>query len=230
MSEQLWTAVDHYITATVVRPDPALDAAVEASSAAGLPHIAVAPNQGKLLHLLARLRQARRILEIGTLGGYSTIWLARALPPDGHLVTLEANETHASVARQNIERAGLSRLVEVRLGAALETLPRLAAEGAGPFDLVFIDADKPNIPAYFEWALEISAPGALIIVDNVIRDGAVADETSTDPSVLGVRRLNEMLRDEPRVTATTIQTVGSKGYDGLTIVLVNDAGAPAAGR
>jgi predicted O-methyltransferase YrrM len=228
MSEELWTAVDHYIAATVVRADPALDAAIEASSAAGLPHIAVAPNQGKLLHLLARLRQARRILEIGTLGGYSTIWLARALPPDGRLITLEANETHAAVARANIERAGLAQLVDVRLGAALETLPRLAAEGAGPFELTFIDADKPNIPAYFEWALELAAPRSLIIVDNVIRDGEVADETSTDPSVLGVRRLNEMLRDEPRAAATTIQTVGSKGYDGFTIALVNDV-APTSG-
>ena len=220
MSEELWSAVDKYLTATVVRPDAALDAAVEASAAAGLPPIAVAPNQGKLLHILALLRGAKRILEIGTLGGYSTIWLARALPPGGRLVSLEANETHARVARANIDRAGLGAVVEVRLGPALETLPGLAAEGAGPFDLSFIDADKPNIPAYFEWALKLAAPGALIIVDNVIRDGAVADPASTDPSVLGVRRLNEMLRDEPRLTATTIQTVGSKGYDGLTIVLV----------
>ena len=225
-NEQRWAAVDRYIGDTLIGRDPVLDAAVAASDAAGLPSIAVAPNQGKLLHLLALTRQARRILEIGTLGGYSTIWLARALPPGGRLITLEANETHARVARANIDRAGLGVDVEVRLGPALETLPVLAAEGAGPFDLTFIDADKPNIPAYFEWALKLAAPGGLIVVDNVIRDGAVADPTSTDPSVLGVRRLNEMLRDERRVTATTIQTVGSKGYDGLTIALVTGGASP----
>lgn len=224
MSETQWAAVDRYIAETVVGSDAALDAAVEASDAAGLPQIAVAPNQGKLLHILALVRGARRILEIGTLGGYSTIWLARALPPGGRLVTLEADEAHARVARANIDRAGLGADVEVRLGPALETLPRLAAEGAGPFDLTFIDADKPNIPAYFEWALKLAAPGGLIVVDNVVREGAVADASSTDASVLGVRRLNEMLRDEPRVTATTLQTVGSKGYDGLTIALVRGQG------
>lgn len=219
-NDERWVAVDRYIAETLIGHDPALDAAVEASDAAGLPQIAVAPNQGKLLHMLAVIRGARRILEIGTLGGYSTIWLARALPPGGRLITLEADEKHARVARANIDRAGLGADVEVRLGPALETLPRLEAERAGPFDLAFIDADKPNIPAYFEWALKLAAPGALIVVDNVIREGAVADASSTDASVLGVRRLNEMLRDEPRVTATTIQTVGSKGYDGLTIALV----------
>ena len=222
-NDERWIAVDRYITETLIGRDAALDAAVEASDAAGLPQIAVAPNQGKLLHMLALVRGARRILEIGTLGGYSTIWLARALPAGGRLVTLEADEKHARVARANIDRAGLGADVEVRLGPALETLPLLEAEGAGPFDLTFIDADKPNIPAYFEWALKLAAPGGLIIVDNVIREGAVADASSTDPSVLGVRRLNEMLRDEPRVTATTIQTVGSKGYDGLTIALVRGA-------
>jgi predicted O-methyltransferase YrrM len=222
-NDERWVAVDRYITGTLIGRDAALDAAVEASDAAGLPQIAVAPNQGKLLHMLALLRGARRILEIGTLGGYSTIWLARALPAGGRLITLEADEKHARVARANIDRAGLGADVEVRLGPALETLPRLAAEGAGPFDLTFIDADKPNIPGYFEWALKLAAPGGLIIVDNVIREGAVADASSTDPSVLGVRRLNEMLRDEPRVTATTIQTVGAKGYDGLTIALVGKA-------
>jgi predicted O-methyltransferase YrrM len=219
-NDERWLAVDRYITETLIGHDAALDAAIEASDAAALPQIAVAPNQGKLLHMLALIHGARRILEIGTLGGYSTIWLARALPPGGRLITLEADEKHARVARANIDRAALGADVEVRLGPALETLPRLEAEGAGPFDLAFIDADKPNIPAYFEWALKLAAPGALIIVDNVIREGAVADASSTDPSVLGVRRLNEMLRDEPRVTATTIQTVGSKGYDGLTIALV----------
>jgi predicted O-methyltransferase YrrM len=219
MSQELWTAVDTYITGLLVPPDDALDAALEASAAAGLPQIAVAPNQGKLLQLLATIRGARTILEIGTLGGYSTIWLARALPPSGRLVTIEVDPAHAQVARTNIERAGMSNRVEVRLGPALEILPTLARE-AGRFDLTFIDADKENIPAYFEWALKLAAPRGLIIVDNVVRDGAVADASSTDPRVLGVRRFNELLRAEPRVSATTIQTVGSKGYDGITIALV----------
>jgi predicted O-methyltransferase YrrM len=221
MTQEQWTAVDRYITDMLVPPDAALDAALDASTTAGLPQINVAPNQGKLLQLLARTRDARRILEIGTLGGYSTIWLGRALPPPpaGHLITLESDPTHAAVARRNIERAGLASLVDVRLGAALETLPRLAAEGTGPFDVIFIDADKENIPAYFEWALELAAPHGLIIVDNVIRDGAVIDDASDDARVQGVRRFNELLRAESRVSATTIQTVGSKGYDGFTIAL-----------
>jgi predicted O-methyltransferase YrrM len=221
--EEQWTEVDRYITDTLVGADDALDAAVEASAAAGLPQIAVAPNQGKLLAMLARVRGARKILEIGTLGGYSTIWLARALPAGGRLVTLEADEKHATVARANIARAGLEQVVDVRLGAALETLPRLRSEKEGPFDFIFIDADKPNIPSYFEWALKLAAPGAVIVVDNVIRDGAIVDASSTDPSVRGVRKLNEMLRTDTRVTATTIQTVGSKGWDGLTIAIVNGA-------
>lgn len=227
MNQEQWTAVDRYITEMLVPPDAALEAALEASDAAGLPRIAVAPNQGKLLQLLARARGARRILEIGTLGGYSTIWLARALPPGGRLITLEVEPKHAEVARANIARAGLASVVDVRLGAALETLPRLAAERAGPFDLTFIDADKANIPSYFEWALKLAAPGGLIVVDNVIRDGAVVDDASTDPSVKGVRRLNELLRAEPRVSATTIQTVGARGYDGFTLaMLVGAGGAP----
>ena len=220
MNQEQWTAVDRYVTEMLVPPDAALDAAVEASSAAGLPQIAVAPNQGKLLHLLARVRGASRILEIGTLGGYSTIWLARALPPGGRLITLEVEPKHAEVARTNIARAGLASVVDVRLGPALETLPGLAAERAGPFDMTFIDADKPNIPAYFEWALKLAAPGGLIVVDNVIRDGAVVDAASTDASVRGVRRLNELLRNEPRVSATTIQTVGARGYDGFTLAML----------
>jgi predicted O-methyltransferase YrrM len=224
VNQEQWTAVDRYTTEMLVPPDAALDAAVEASNAAGLPQIAVAPNQGKLLHLLARAHGARRILEIGTLGGYSTIWLARALPPGGRLITLEIDEKHAEVARANIARAGLASVFDIRLDPALETLPRLGVERAGLFDMTFIDADKPNIPAYFEWALKLSAPGALIVVDNVIRDGAVIDEASTDASVKGVRRLNELLRAEPRVSATTIQTVGSRGYDGFTLaVVVGDA-------
>jgi len=227
VNQELWTAVDRYVTEMLVPPDAALEAALEASDAAGLPRIAVAPNQGKLLQLLARARGARRILEIGTLGGYSTIWLARALPPGGRLITLEVEPKHAEVARANIARAGLASVVDVRLGAALETLPRLAAERAGPFDLTFIDADKSNIPSYFEWALKLAAPGGLIVVDNVIRDGAVVDDASTDPSVKGVRRLNELLRAEPRVSATTIQTVGARGYDGFTLaMLVGAGGAP----
>jgi predicted O-methyltransferase YrrM len=227
MNQEQWTAVDRYTTEMLVPPDAVLDAAVEASNAAGLPQIAVAPNQGKLLHLLARAHGARKILEIGTLGGYSTIWLARALPPGGRLITLEIDKKHADVARANIARAGLTSVVDVRLDPALETLPRLSAERAGPFDMTFIDADKPNIPSYFEWSLKLAAPGGLIVVDNVIRDGAVVDDASTDPSVKGVRRLNELLRAEPRVSATTIQTVGARGYDGFTLaMLVGAGGAP----
>jgi predicted O-methyltransferase YrrM len=211
-----WTAVDRYITGVLVPSDPALDAALEASAAAGLPAIQVSPAQGKFLHLLARAQGARAILEIGTLGGYSTIWLARALPPGGRLVTLEADPHHAEVARANLARAGLADVVDLRLGRALDTLPHLA----GPFDLIFIDADKPSNADYFTWALKLSRHGSVIIIDNVIRDGAVTDAASTDPDVQGVRRLNDLLADEARVSATTIQTVGSKGYDGFTMALV----------
>ncbi|HEX2091692.1 MAG TPA: O-methyltransferase [Longimicrobiaceae bacterium] len=220
MTPELWTEVDRYITDLLVPPDPVLDMALEASDAAGLPQIAVAPNQGKLLMLLARLQGARAILEIGTLGGYSTIWLARALPPGGRLVTLEVDPKHAGVARANFARAGLSDAIELRLGPALDTLPRLAEEGYGPFDLVFIDADKENIREYFVWALRLSRRGSLILVDNVVREGAVIDPAREDPPVQGVRRFNELLAAEPRVSATTIQTVGSKGYDGFTLALV----------
>jgi predicted O-methyltransferase YrrM len=220
MSQELWTEVDQYINGLLVPVDPVLDAAMAASDAAGLPAIAVTPNLGKLLHLLARLQGARSILEIGTLAGYSTIWLARALPPGGRLVTLEAEPTHAEIARANIERAGLSAVVELRVGRALDTLPQLAAEGRGTFDLIFIDADKPNIPDYFTWALELSRPGSLIIVDNVVRKGAIVDTNSPDATIQGVRRFMEMLAAEPRVTATALQTVGSKGYDGFAIALV----------
>lgn len=221
MSQNRWTAVDDYITRLFVPPDFALDAALRASNEAGLPPINVAQNQGKLLHILALSCQARSILEIGTLGGYSTIWLARALPDNGKLITLESNPAHAEVARANIARANLSDVVEVRLGNALETLPQLAAEGLDPFDLVFIDADKENAPAYFEWSLKLTGRGSLIITDNVIRNGAVIDADSIDSSVQGVRRFNAALASEPRVTATVIQTVGSKGYDGLAIAIVN---------
>ena len=218
--QQTWTAVDDYIDSQLVPSDLALDFARQTSEAAGLPQIAVTPSQGKLLHLLARSVGAVNILEIGTLGAYSTIWLARALPDGGRLVTLEADPTHAEVARSNIANAELADRVELREGAALETLPELAAEGLAAFDFIFIDADKENNANYFEWALKLSRPGSMIFIDNVIREGAVADEASDDPMVLGVRRLNEALTKEPRVVATTIQTVGAKGYDGFTLALV----------
>jgi predicted O-methyltransferase YrrM len=220
VARETWDAVDRYLTGLLAPPDPALVAALDASAAAGLPEIAVTPNQGKLLHLLARAIGARRVLEVGTLGGYSTIWLARALPAGGRVVTLEADESFAEVARSNIERAGLSDVVELRLGRAADTLPRLAAEGHAPFDLAFIDADKAGIPGYFEWALRMSRRGSVIIVDNVVRNGAVADPTNEDPAIQGIRRFNEMLVAEPRVSATAIQTVGSKGYDGFALALV----------
>jgi predicted O-methyltransferase YrrM len=221
MSQEQWSAVDRFIAEMIVPADPALDAALADSAAAGLPAISVSPNQGKLLHLLARVQGARHILEIGTLGGYSTIWLARALPEGGRLVTLESEPKHAEVARVNIARAGLANKVDLRLGLAVETLPQLASDGLGPFDLVFIDADKPSTPEYFAWALRLTRQGGLIIVDNVVRKGAVVEEHSDDPSVQGVRRFYEMLAAEPRVSATAIQTVGSKGYDGFAMALVN---------
>jgi predicted O-methyltransferase YrrM len=220
MTQEIWSAVDRYINTLLVAPDDALNAAIQASDAAGLPPINVSPNQGKLLQLLARAQGARTILEIGTLGGYSTIWLARALPASGRLVTLEADPKHIEVARANIARAGLANAVDLRLGRALDTLPQLAAEGCGPFDLVFIDADKPSYPDYFPWALRLCRRGSLIIADNVIRNGAVVDAASDDPNVQGVRRFNELLAGEPRVSATAIQTVGSKGYDGFAVVVV----------
>jgi predicted O-methyltransferase YrrM len=216
VTQDQWNAVDHYLNETMVAEDDALSAAVHESERAGLPSIQVAPNQGKLLHLLAKTMGARNILEIGTLGGYSTIWLARALPAGGRVITLEAEPKHAEVARANFARAGLADKIELRLGKALDTLPKLT----GPFDLFFIDADKPSIPEYFDWALELSRPGSLILVDNVVRKGAVADPASSDPNVQGVRRFNEKVAREPRVSATTIQTVGTKGYDGIAFVLV----------
>jgi predicted O-methyltransferase YrrM len=220
MSQAQWTDVDTYFDKQLVEHDAALESALEVSAEAGLPRINVTPTQGKFLHLLARLQGARRILEIGTLGGYSTIWLARALPDEGHLVTLEAVAKHAQIAEANIARAGLDDIVEIRLGPALETLPKLAEEGKGPFDLTFIDADKERNPEYFRWAIELSHPGSVIIVDNVVRQGSVTDETSTDADVKGVRRFFELLASEPRVTGTALQTVGSKGWDGFAIALV----------
>ena len=223
MNQALWTDVDHYLVKNLIPADPALDQALKSNQAAGLPTIDVAPNQGKLLHLLARIQGARRILEIGTLGGYSTIWLARALPSDGKLITLEVEAKHAEVARANIERAGLSSLVQLRLGPALESLLQLQKEGAKPFDLIFIDADKQNIPAYLEWSLRLSRPGTVIITDNVIRDGAIINAEDPDPRVQGVRRLFEMMSADPRLDATALQTVGTKGYDGFTLAIVKAA-------
>ena len=220
MSQEQWSQVDRYITDLLVPSDPALDAALQAAAEAGLPPAHVAPNQGTLLAILAQSIGTRSILEIGTLGGYSTIWLARALPHGAKLITLEADPRHAEVARANLARAGLADVVEVRVGRALDTLPQLAAEGRDPFDLVFIDADKANNAAYFAWALKLTRRGSLIVVDNVVRNGAVLDADSDDPSVQGVRSFNTVLAAEPRVMATAIQTVGSKGYDGLAIALV----------
>ncbi|MEU0277008.1 O-methyltransferase [Streptomyces sp. NPDC088147] len=222
MSQEQWNAVEHYFTDRLVPADEALSAALAASDAAGLPAISVAPNEGKLLHLLARVQGARRILEIGTLGGYSTIWLARALPEDGRLISLEYDPAHAEVARANLAHAGLDKITEVRTGPALESLPVLAAEDAGPFDLVFIDADKKNNPHYVEWALKLTRPGSVIIVDNVVRNGAVADADSTDAAVLGTRRAIELMAEHPRLSATAVQTVGSKGYDGFALARVLD--------
>jgi predicted O-methyltransferase YrrM len=218
MDKELWKAVDQYTTGLLLPADAALDAALDANDAAGLPSISVSPSQGKLLMLIARLAGASRILEIGTLGGYSSIWMARALSPGGRLITLEADPKHAKIATGNIARAGLAGVVEVRLGDARANIQQLATEG--PFDLIFIDADKQSIPHYLEWSLKLSHPGTLIIVDNVVREGALIDAKSEDPNVIGVRRMHEMLAAEPRVSATTIQTVGSKGYDGLTLALV----------
>ena len=220
MSEELWSAVDRFISESLIPEEAALKAALRASAEGGLPSIQVSAAQGKLLNLLARIRGARNILEIGTLGGYSTIWLARALPAGGRLITLEADPKHAEVARSNIAGAGLADRVELRLGRALDVLPQLVEEKRGPFDLIFIDADKPATPDYFVWALRLSRPGSLIIADNVVRKGALADAENRDPSVLGMRRFHEIVSAERRVSATTLQTVGSKGYDGFTLALV----------
>ncbi len=222
MDKEFWTTVDRYIVDHFLPADSALEQAQATSAKAALPDIAVSPNHGKLLYLLAKILGAKRILEIGTLGGYSTIWLARALAPGGSLITLEFDPKHADVARANIGQAGLGRVVQVRVGAALEVLPLLEAEGRGPFDLIFIDADKINTVPYFTWALKLSRPGSLIIVDNVVRDGAVADAASTDASVQGMQRFYEAVKAEPRVDATAIQTVGIKGYDGMAILRVKD--------
>jgi predicted O-methyltransferase YrrM len=220
MSEELWKTVDQYFVGHLLGKDSALEAATAANARAGLPAIDVSPVQGKFLHLLAQSMGARRILELGTLGGYSTIWLARALPADGLLVSLEAEEKHATVARQNIEAAGLGGLVRIHTGKALEILPAIKSQYPEPFDLVFIDADKPPTFEYFTWALNMTRPGSIIIADNVVRKGEIANAQSTDASVQGMRRFTEMLGREKRVTATCIQTVGAKGYDGFVIARV----------
>jgi predicted O-methyltransferase YrrM len=222
-AQERWLAVDRYATGLLAPDDEALTSALAAGDAAGMPHINVAGNHGKLLHLLARTQGARSILEIGTLAAYSTIWLARALPEGGRLISLEYSEDHAEVARANLARAGLDSVAEVRTGAALDILPKLAAEpGAGPFDFFFIDADKRNNPRYVEWALRLGRPGSVIVVDNVVRGGAVVDADSTDPSVLGTREMYELIAREPRLEATAVQTVGAKGYDGMLIARIVD--------
>jgi predicted O-methyltransferase YrrM len=221
MSQQLWTAVDQYLTENLISNEPALQSALKANAAAGLPVIDVAPNQGKLLYLLARLQGAKRILEIGTLGGYSTIWLARALPPDGTIITLEFEPRHAKVATANLKNANLACSVEVRQGPALESLAKLHAENVPPFDFIFIDADKNNYPGYLEWSLRLSRPGTVIIGDNIVRDGAVIDPQSPDARVQGVRRFLEMMGKDPRLSATALQTVGAKGYDGFSLAIVD---------
>jgi predicted O-methyltransferase YrrM len=220
VSQEQWTAVDDYIDSAVIPMDPVLDAALQASADAGLPDIGVSAEQGKLLHLLALGQGARQILEIGTLGGYSAIWLARALSADGRLITLEADPGHAEVARVNLANAGLAGVSEVRTGRALDTLPLLHAAGDGPFDLIFIDADKPSYPDYLAWSVRLSRPGTMIVADNVVRGGGVLDADSKLPGVQGVRRFMEALAAEPRVSATVIQTVGRKGYDGFALAVV----------
>ena len=215
-----WTAVDEYLSEHLIGSDPALDATLEASRTAGLPAIQVTPCQGKFLHLLARIQGARKILELGTLGAYSTIWLARALPADGRLITLEVSPENAEVANRNITRANLSSFVDLRVGPALEIMPKLLVERQNPFDLIFIDADKVSTPEYFRWALKLSRPGTIIVVDNVVRKGALADASSSDASVQAMRQFIRELGAEKHVNATVLQTVGNKGYDGFALALV----------
>jgi predicted O-methyltransferase YrrM len=221
MNQEQWNAMDEYLTSKLLAPDAVLDATLSASAEAGLPSINVAPNQGKLLHLLAKLRGARRILEVGTLGAYSTIWLARALPAGGRLISLEANPDNAAVARANIERAGLSGVVSIVMGAAAQTLEKFVTDGVEPFDMVFLDADKKNYPAYLRLSLELSRPGTLIVGDNVIRRGRIADLHSTDPDVIGLHEYFRLLAENPRLDSTAVQTVGTKGWDGFSMSIVS---------
>lgn len=220
MGIEQWTRVDDYIAETLLGPDPVLDEVLASSTEAGLPAIAVSPAHGRMLSLLARMMGAKRILEIGTLGGYSAICMARALGEGGRLVTLEFDPRHAQVAQANFDRAGVSHLIDLRVGRALDTLPGVEADGLDPFDMVFIDADKESNADYLQWALRLSRPGTLIICDNVIRDGAVVDAASEDPRVIGVRRFFEKVASDPRLISTAVQTVGCKGYDGFAMVLV----------
>lgn len=216
-----WSAVDDYLGEAVLGDDPILQAALDDAAGGGLPQIQVSPVQGRLLTQLARIAGARSILEVGTLGGYSTICLARALPLEGRLVTLEVDSHHADVARANIDRAGLGDVVEIRLGRALESLAQLEQEKAGPFDMVFIDADKVNSPEYFRWAVKLGHAGTVIVVDNAIKRGAILDAHSSDRDVAATRAVIELMGSDPRVTATVIQTVGSKGYDGFGLAIVD---------
>jgi caffeoyl-CoA O-methyltransferase len=220
MNNQLFESVDHYISNLLAPEDEALIAATQSLEAAGMPAISISPNQGKFLQLLALLCNAKNILELGTLAGYSTIWMARALPADGQLITIEADPQHAAVAERNIVRAGLASHVQIKTGKALDILPQLLHEGAGPFDMIFIDADKPPYAEYFEWALRLSRPGTLIVADNVIRDGKVLDENSTEPAVNGAQRFNKMLAANTAVNATILQMVGVKEYDGMALAVV----------
>jgi predicted O-methyltransferase YrrM len=215
-----WTAVDNYFASLLAPEDAHLRATLEANSAAGLPAIDVSPLQGKLLQLLVQITQAQRVLEIGTLGGYSTIWMARALPPGGRIVTLEYDPEHAEIARSNLLRAGLLDRIDLRIGRALDLLPTLAEPGAAPFDLVFVDADKRSNPDYLAWALRLSRPGTVIAVDNVVRNGEIVNEKSKDPDVVGIRRMTEQIAAHPRLSGTVLQTVGDKGYDGLALAIV----------
>jgi predicted O-methyltransferase YrrM len=228
MTQELWAAVDQYFAGQLTAEDDALETVLLASERAGVPQGAIPANQGKLLELLVRIRGAHRVLEIGTLGGYSAVWLARGLAPDGHLLTLEANAHYAEVARANIAAAGLAAIVQVRVGPALQTLQELIAENAEPFDLIFIDADKQSNPGYLEWSLKLSRPGTVIVADNVVRAGLILDPDGKDPrlgegGVQGLRRFHELLASDPRVSATVIQTVSAKGHDGFAIALVRDA-------
>ena len=218
--QKTWTAVDDYLNAKLGNTDFVLEAALAANAKAGLPAFDVAPNQGKLLYLLATISKAKRILEIGTLGGYSTIWLARALSDDGIVVTLESEPRHVEAAMENIRRAELACNVDIRLGTALETLEQLAKAEVEPFDFIFIDADKPNNPAYLEWAIKLSRPGTVIVADNVIREGMIVDTENKDPRVQGVQKFFDKIANDPRLMATAIQTVGSKGYDGFALAIV----------
>jgi predicted O-methyltransferase YrrM len=220
MSEQLWTSVDEYFNESVVGSDAVLDAAAAAASAAQLPPVSVTPAYGKLLHLLARAQNATRILEIGTLAGYSTIWLARAVPADGRVVTLEVNARHADIARTNLASAGVADRVEIHVGPAVDTLSQLARDGESAFDFTFIDADRPNAAAYFDWAVKLSRRSGIVVVDNVVRKGRVIDSSNTDPDIVGIRRLIERLASDSRVSATVIQTVSSKGHDGFVLAVV----------